>query len=94
MSCRAVTLTTDAPPMNELVGPDRGVLVRHSRSMRRKLGTDFFVDAADLERTIQELIGQPAREKAEIGESARLWFDENHARFVQTLNRLCSELIG
>ena len=93
MSCRAVTLTTDAPPMNELVEPDRGVLVRYSRSESRNLGTNFFVDPDVLEQAIEDLISRPTSEKVELGRSARSWFEMNHARFVQNLSRLCSEMM-
>src|SRR5690606_13808773 len=47
--CAAVVLTTDAPPMNELVGEGRGVLVAYEHSKPHLEGTRYYVDPADLE---------------------------------------------
>lgn len=85
MSCRAVTLVTDAPPMNELVDGSRGVVVPYDRSEPRHLGRNFHVDVAQLELAIARLISQPASEKAALGAVARGWFLENDRQFRQRL---------
>ena len=41
MSCRALVVTTDAPPMNELVSAGRGLLVKYDRTMPRRWGTAY-----------------------------------------------------
>jgi hypothetical protein len=92
LSCGAVTVTTDGPPMNELVGPDRGVLVPWRRSEPRKLGTDFHVDPDALEAAVESLLARPAAEKAQLGRAARRWFAENDARFRVRLRELWDEL--
>jgi len=92
MSCGAVTLTTDAPPMNELVGPDRGVLVRYRRSEPRKLGFNFYVDPDALEAAIQRLIEMPASEKERLGRAARAWYEENDREFRERLRRVVGEV--
>lgn len=88
MSCRAVTVTTDGPPMNELVSPDRGVLVPVTHDEPRHLGRNFHVDPACLEAAITRLIAMPENEKAAIGAAARRWFEDNHARFSHDLSVL------
>jgi glycosyltransferase involved in cell wall biosynthesis len=93
MSCGAVTLTTDGPPMNELVRPDRGVLVPWSRSEPRKLGTNFFVDPDAMDRSIGSLIRMPLAEKERIGRAARAWFEANDREFRQRLRQLATELL-
>ena len=93
MSCAAVTLTTDAPPMNELVGPERGVLVPYARREPRKLGYNFHVDPAALERAIADLITRPTAEKAALGRAARAWFEANDRAFRERLARLSAELL-
>jgi len=81
LSCRALVVTTDAPPMNELVSPDRGVLVPFSSSGPRHLGTVFHARPADLEAAIGELLEMSTDETRHLGESARAWFEENHRNF-------------
>lgn len=71
MSCGAVVLTTDAPPMNEHVTPDTGVLVPYERTEPRHLGTNFFVDRKALEQAIADLIALPVADKKALGAAAR-----------------------
>lgn len=85
MSCRAVTLTTDAPPMNELVAPDRGVTIPWNRQESRHLGWNFHADPAALEREIARLIAMPETDKAAIGTRARAWFEQNDRGFAKRL---------
>lgn len=82
MSCRAVVVTTDAPPMNELISPERGVLVPFRRSERRHLGTNFFADPAALEAAVNSLADMPDERKILLGNAAREWFLENHRCFT------------
>jgi glycosyltransferase involved in cell wall biosynthesis len=81
MSCRAVVVTTDAPPMNELIAADRGVFVQYNCSEPRHLGHNFFVDSMALEIAIQTLITKPQDEKQQLGVAARKWFDLNNVDF-------------
>lgn len=87
MSCRAVTVTTDGPPMNELVRPDRGVLVAAARTEPRRLGMNFYVDEAALEQAIGRLIDLADAEKQRLGGEARRWFESNDAGFGGRLAR-------
>jgi glycosyltransferase involved in cell wall biosynthesis len=93
MSCRAVVVATDGPPMNELVQPERGVLVPYSRSEPRKLGFDFHVDQAALERAISGLISLPLAAKENLGSAARQWFEENDRGFHRRLHQLTTTLL-
>lgn len=93
MSCNAVVVTTDAPPMNELVQPDRGVLVRWHRSEPRKLGTNFYVDPSHLEETIARLVALPDADKAALGGNARAWFERNDREFTDRLLRTLSAIL-
>ena len=93
MSCGAVPLVTDAPPMNELVRPERGVLVPYGRTEPRKLGTCFHVDRDALERAIAGLIAMPDAEKEAMGAAARGWYEENDRAFAVRLEGLLAELL-
>lgn len=92
MSCSALTLTTNAPPMNELVTPDRGVLVGYNRSQRQRAGMNYFVDPADLESKIQRIIAMDEAELKRLGSNARTWFEGNDREFRQLINAALAEL--
>lgn len=92
MSCRALVVTTDAPPMNELVTPARGVTIPYHQSEPRHLGMNFHVDPYKLEQNIQQLLSMSEDKKTAIGNNARTWFKENEnifrRKFTQTLEKI------
>lgn len=92
MSCRAVTVVTDAPPMNELIAPDRGIVVPYHHSEPRHLGRNYDVDPVKLETAIAALISQPASEKQHLGDAARHWFEANDRRFHDNLGRILTSV--
>jgi glycosyltransferase involved in cell wall biosynthesis len=71
LSVGAVVLTTDAPPMNELVSAATGVLVPYAALQPRHLGTNFMIDRGALERALLELFAMSAADKAALGKRAR-----------------------
>lgn len=88
MSCRVVVVTTDAPPMNEHLDAESGVLVPAAHSEPRHLGTNYYVDTAALETAIEALIALPAAEKARMGEAARQRHGEIDAAFRRRIAAL------
>lgn len=50
MMSGGIVVTVDAPPMNELIRPDRGYLLPWSRSSQCRLGEAYYVDHLALER--------------------------------------------
>jgi hypothetical protein len=94
MSCGVIVVTTDAPPMNELVAPDRGVLVEVARSEPMRLSRRSFVDVADLERKLTRVFAMPAAERAGLGRRARAWYDAQDARFRAGLVRFLVDQAG
>jgi len=85
MSCRALTLTTNAPPMNELITADRGVLVDFNRTQQQRSGQNYYVDPAKLEKSIEAILHMDEAAIADRGVNARAWFEENDRRFRQLL---------
>lgn len=81
MSCGAVVITTDAPPMNEIIDHSTGLLVPYDRCETRHLGQCYFVDANELERRIQEVLMMGADAKVDLGQAARRKYEENDRRF-------------
>jgi len=85
MSCAAVTVTTAAPPMDELVTPERGITVGFHRSEPRHLGTNFHADPAEMTSVVQHLISMADTEKRKLGLAGREWFLKNDRAFSDRL---------
>lgn len=85
MSSKALVITTDAPPMNELINNDRGILVPFTRSAPRHLGTNFYIDENKLEAEIQKAILMSPHDKSTSGQNARDWFIQNDIQFKENL---------
>lgn len=92
MSCGAVVVTTDAPPMNELVTTDRGVLVEVARAEPMRLSTRNYVHVGDLERKLADVFALAPERRAELGHRARLWYEEQDRRFEAAMRRLIDDL--
>lgn len=87
MGLGGIVMSTDAPPMNELVTRDRGVLVSYERTSRQGLGTNHYVTASSVEAGVERLLHMDDAEKRRLRDNARAWFVENHARFMEALSR-------
>lgn len=92
MSCGAVVVTTDAPPMNEHVTVETGVLVPYARAEPRHLGTSFFCNSAELEKRIAEILVWPPLKSRTIGQDARNLFLEKERQFRASIGVLASGL--
>ena len=88
LSCGAVAVTTDAPPMNELVKSDCGLLVPASGAEPRHLGCNFFVDYQALEATIEKLVVESPETTRLLGIKARERFDELSQAFAAQIRVL------
>lgn len=84
-SVGAIVLTTDAPPMNELIQPERGVLVPYAHTGTQRLATTYFVDGAALEAAVEQLLALGANERASLSDGARAWYERNDADFRRRL---------
>lgn len=94
MSCGAVVITTDAPPMNELVQEDRGLLVSVADREPRHLGTNFHVAPDSLEEAIDRALEMTSGQKDSIADSARDWFAQNDRQFQSRLTELLRALLS
>lgn len=93
MSCRSVVITCDAPPMNELVDVDRGLLVAAVPCGRSHLATRYAFDAADLERVVEQAASMKPGERERLGESARRWFLATQHDFPERLSAALDQLL-
>ena len=85
LSTAAVTVTVDAAPMNELVRPERGVLVAYGATGTQRLATTYRFDEQQLEGAIERTISMSDAECVRIGGNARDWFLDNKDSFTQRL---------
>ena len=92
LSVGALVMATDAPPMNELIRPDRGILIPFIGQERLNLGWRFFVDAAALEDTLQRVFDLGPQHFAPMMTRARAWFVANDGRFRRELTEFFSSL--
>ena len=84
-SVGAVVLATDAAPMNELVGPERGMLIASSPIDRQHLAVTHAFDEDDLEQAVTVAIGLEASARERLGTAARAWFLQNKRTFPERL---------
>ncbi|MGC8519317.1 MAG: glycosyltransferase [Steroidobacteraceae bacterium] len=75
LSVGSVVITTDAPPMNELVTADAGLLVQVERSEPMGIGERYFVNHDDLERKIGRALSMSQDEREAFGRAARSRFE-------------------
>jgi hypothetical protein len=80
-----VVVTTDAPPMNELAGPDRAVLVPVARTEAMRRGFRHQVDIPALEAQLTRVFAMAVDERAALGARARAWFEAQDRRFQERL---------
>jgi len=92
MSVGAVTFTSDAAPMNELIAAGRGVLVAASAAERHNLATLCRFDEAAMEAAIESTLAMPSSQWDAIGTAARRWFLDNKQGFVARVQQALREL--
>jgi hypothetical protein len=78
----AITLTTDAPPMNELVAPDRGLLVPYSATGTMALATTYYFDQKGFEASVEQALSLSDERLRAISSQARDWFQHNQQTFT------------
>jgi hypothetical protein len=69
--------------MNELVHPDRGILVAAPETEPRHLGTNFKVDPDALESAITAALSMSEEDRTSIQRNAKHWALENHRSFEE-----------
>lgn len=85
MSCRAVVITLDAEPMSELVTADRGLLVASHETGTQDLSTLYGFTEAAMEIAIQQCLSMDVTTAEQMGQTARHWYESNHAELPQRL---------
>ncbi|BEH14470.1 glycosyltransferase [Marinobacter shengliensis] len=87
-----VTVTTDAPPMNELVEECRGYLAEPEENQPFRLGTRFKVSKRSLEKVIDKALSESPEHLDRIAHNATQWYALNHQAFLSRLTKAVNEL--
>lgn len=94
MSCEAVVVTLDAPPMNELVRANRGMLVAARAFGKQDLASLYAPDNDSLERVLQACINMDEKMAARLGAAAREWYVKNKMAFPAHLSAALRALLA
>ena len=86
MSVGAVVITLDAPPMNEMITPDRGLLVPWSHSRTQHLATTFHFEDAAMERAIEHALAMDDARCDAVGAASRAWYEAERAALPDRLD--------
>jgi len=81
LSVGAVVLVTDAPPMNELVTSNRGLLVKSQPIGTQHLATTYEFDLKSLQSIVEIAIGMSQAEQKQYADNSRAWFAQNKKEF-------------
>lgn len=92
LSVGAVVLTTDAPPMNELVDSEFGYLVPASKSGERYYSELFKVDEVELDRAITYLT-QKSDELKTNGKNIKQRYSEKRREFRSNIESEITKII-
>ncbi|KAG1700708.1 hypothetical protein DVH05_011567 [Phytophthora capsici] len=92
-SVGALILTTNVPPMNELVDEKSGVLVGEPHPWWWQTKGDLFmplaqVDVADMERGVEQILLLSIEERQRMGRRSRAKFLEDRAYFLNAMTAL------
>jgi glycosyltransferase involved in cell wall biosynthesis len=91
-SMGALVVTTDAPPMNELVDDTCGVLITPVRTEQQNYATRHIIDVAGFEKAMQTVLEMPIDQRKALGANARRRYVMDHEKFqtelINQVNRL------
>jgi glycosyltransferase involved in cell wall biosynthesis len=94
LSVGAATITVDAPPMNELVTVERGILVPYGQTRRQWLAERYLFDERALATSVEHALAMTPEEISARGTAARRWFLQNKAGFPGRVKRALTDLNG
>ena len=92
MGMGGIVITTDAPPMNELVTRKRGLLVAYDKVTPQGLGINYHCSMQSLENAIEKALQLSDKDKTDLSQNARIFFLENRADFQQRLASAAAQL--
>jgi glycosyltransferase involved in cell wall biosynthesis len=94
LACRALVITVDAPPMNELVRPEFGLLAAPARFEPMGFGSRFFVDVDALEQQVLHALAMSREERELRGALARDAYLAGRADFLARFRATVGEAVA
>lgn len=94
MSCGALVLSTNAPPMNEIVAADRGILVASGHSETLRHGIRHQVTPEAVERGVVAALALSPDAEVQMCRASRAWFIENERRFRRELPQVLAQALA
>ncbi len=91
LSCGALIVSTDAPPMNELVNPDRGILVKPVRKESKKLSYAYYIDVPGLENAVKHIM--QIKKINVLMENAHSFYSDNDRYFRKTIIKAIDDIV-
>ncbi|MBS1819488.1 MAG: glycosyltransferase [Acidobacteria bacterium] len=85
LSCGAIVVTTDAPPMNELITPECGILVPYAATEPMRAGTRYLVRDAELQGAVEALSRLGPNVRSQMARAARARFERMRDQFQSRL---------
>ena len=92
LSCGALIISTDAPPMNELITPDRGILIKPVAQKKLRFADTYFIDQEGLEKAVKKTIN--LTNKKELMLNGFNFFSENDNAFKEIIIKEIKELFS
>jgi glycosyltransferase involved in cell wall biosynthesis len=89
----AVPIVIDAPPMNELVDEDSGILMPSASNSPKAFGIQYKITALDLEDCIDRVISLDHKERERLGRNARARFLSERAQFVERIGARFEDIL-
>lgn len=95
-STKSVVITTQAPPMTELVSEQDGILVvsKNKKKLKDTLGTRFFIDQNDFNQKIEQIIQMSNDQLKNLGQKARQSFEDHNQQYQIKLKNIFSQIFN
>jgi glycosyltransferase involved in cell wall biosynthesis len=94
MSVGAVVVTLDAPPMNEMITPGRGLLLPYARTGTQHLAVTYHFDDAAMEAAVMRAIMLDDAQCRVFGAAARAWYESERAALPKRLDGALRGLVA
>ncbi len=84
MSCGAVLMTTDAPPMNEQ-GKDCSILIPPAKQTPLGITTANYVKPSAIAAAVEKVLAMSDSQRRQLGRRARTRWEQNRKNFLQAI---------